>query len=109
MNKSKNLTKTQKMVRKIFERVNPNEFQNSFKHGIKSATEQTKVQVITIDGKTLRSQPQSVTVMNPFSKLPWQMQWMRQLKRNRTWDFFLPALFFFLLYCFLIKKMRKSI
>lgn len=39
---------------RIFERMNPNEFQNSFKCWIKSVTEETKGQVIAIDGKTLR-------------------------------------------------------
>lgn len=39
---------------RIFERMNPNEFQNCFKHWIESVTERTKGQVIAIDGKTLR-------------------------------------------------------
>lgn len=39
---------------RIFERMNPNEFQNSFKCWIESVTDQTKGQVIAIDGKTLR-------------------------------------------------------
>lgn len=39
---------------RIFERMNPNEFQNSFKCWIGSVTERTKGQVIAIDGKTLR-------------------------------------------------------
>lgn len=39
---------------RIFERMNPNEFQNSFKLWIESVTERTKGQVIAIDGKTLR-------------------------------------------------------
>ena len=39
---------------RIFERMNPNEFQNSFKRWIESVTERTKGQVVAIDGKTLR-------------------------------------------------------
>jgi predicted transposase YbfD/YdcC len=39
---------------RIFERMNPNEFQNCFKLWIESVTERTKGQVIAIDGKTLR-------------------------------------------------------
>ena len=39
---------------RIFERMNPNEFQNSFKQWIESVTEKTNGQVIAIDGKTLR-------------------------------------------------------
>lgn len=39
---------------RIFERMNPNEFQNCFMHWIGYVTEQTKGQVIAIDGKTLR-------------------------------------------------------
>ena len=39
---------------RIFERLNPQEFQNSFKRWIESVTERTKGQVIAIDGKTLR-------------------------------------------------------
>lgn len=39
---------------RIFERMNPNEFQNCFKRWIQSVTELTKGQVIAIDGKTLR-------------------------------------------------------
>jgi predicted transposase YbfD/YdcC len=39
---------------RIFERMNPNEFQNSFMGWIAAITEQTKGQVIAIDGKTLR-------------------------------------------------------
>ncbi|MCP4371109.1 MAG: ISAs1 family transposase [Deltaproteobacteria bacterium] len=39
---------------RIFERMNPNEFQDCFKLWIKSVTDQTKGQVIAIDGKTLR-------------------------------------------------------
>ncbi len=39
---------------RIFERLNPHEFQNSFKRWIESVTERTKGQVIAIDGKTLR-------------------------------------------------------
>ncbi len=39
---------------RIFERMNPNEFQNSFMNWIQSVTKQTKGQVIAIDGKTLR-------------------------------------------------------
>ena len=39
---------------RIFEKINPNEFQNSFMHWIESVTELTKGQVIAIDGKTLR-------------------------------------------------------
>jgi predicted transposase YbfD/YdcC len=34
--------------------MNPNEFQNSFKHWIESVTKRTKGQVVAIDGKTLR-------------------------------------------------------
>ncbi len=39
---------------RIFERLDPREFQNSFKRWIESVTEQTKGQVVAIDGKTLR-------------------------------------------------------
>ena len=39
---------------RIFENMNPNEFQNSFMRWIESVTELTKGQVIAIDGKTLR-------------------------------------------------------
>ena len=39
---------------RIFERMNPQEFQNGFKLWIESVTRQTKGQVIAIDGKTLR-------------------------------------------------------
>jgi len=39
---------------RIFERMNPNEFQSCFMCWIKSVAEQTKGQVIAIDGKTLR-------------------------------------------------------
>lgn len=39
---------------RVFERMNPGEFQNCFKSWIESVTEQTKGQVIAIDGKTLR-------------------------------------------------------
>lgn len=39
---------------RIFERMNPQEFQNSFKRWIESVTQQTKGQVVAIDGKTLR-------------------------------------------------------
>lgn len=39
---------------RIFERMNPNEFQNSFKQWIESVTERTEGQVVAIDGKTLR-------------------------------------------------------
>ena len=39
---------------RIFERINPYEFQNSFKHWVESVAEQTRGQVIAIDGKTLR-------------------------------------------------------
>jgi len=39
---------------RIFERMNPKEFQNCFMHWIKFVTEQTKGQVVAIDGKTLR-------------------------------------------------------
>lgn len=39
---------------RIFERMNPNEFQNCFKLWIESVTDLTKGQVIAIDGKTLR-------------------------------------------------------
>jgi len=39
---------------RIFEKMNPHEFQNSFKTWIASVAEQTKGQVVAIDGKTLR-------------------------------------------------------
>lgn len=39
---------------RIFERLDPKEFQNSFKRWIESVTERTKGQVVAIDGKTLR-------------------------------------------------------
>jgi len=39
---------------RIFEKMNPNEFQHSFMRWIESVTELTKGQVIAIDGKTLR-------------------------------------------------------
>jgi len=39
---------------RFFERMNPGEFQDCFKRWIASVTEQTKGQVIAIDGKTLR-------------------------------------------------------
>ncbi len=39
---------------RIFERMNPKEFQNCFMHWIQFVTEQTKGQVVAIDGKTLR-------------------------------------------------------
>ena len=39
---------------RIFERMNPQEFQNSFKRWIESVTQQTKGQIVAIDGKTLR-------------------------------------------------------
>ena len=39
---------------RIFERLNPQEFQNSFKKWIASVATQTKGQVVAIDGKTLR-------------------------------------------------------
>lgn len=39
---------------RIFERMNPNEFQSCFMSWIQSVTEQTRGQVIAIDGKTLR-------------------------------------------------------
>ena len=39
---------------RIFERINPIEFQNSFKLWIESVTERTRGQVVAIDGKTLR-------------------------------------------------------
>ena len=39
---------------RIFERINPTEFQNSFKLWIESVTERTKGQVVAIDGKILR-------------------------------------------------------
>ena len=39
---------------RIFEKMNPREFQNCFKFWIESVTDQTKGQVIAIDGKTLR-------------------------------------------------------
>jgi len=38
----------------IFERMNPQEFQGSFKKWISSVAKQTKGQVVAIDGKTLR-------------------------------------------------------
>lgn len=41
-------------IGRVFERINPNEFQNSFKLWIESITQITKGQVIAIDGKTLR-------------------------------------------------------
>lgn len=39
---------------RIFERMNPNEFQSCFMRWIKSVTKKTKGQVIAVDGKTLR-------------------------------------------------------
>lgn len=39
---------------RIFERMDPHEFQNSFKKWIASVAKQTKGQVVAIDGKTLR-------------------------------------------------------
>ena len=39
---------------RIFERINPQEFQNCFMHWIEFVTERTEGQVIAIDGKTLR-------------------------------------------------------
>lgn len=39
---------------RILERMDPQEFQNSFKHWIEAVTQQTKGQVVAIDGKTLR-------------------------------------------------------
>ena len=39
---------------RILERMNPQEFQNSFKQWIETVTQQTKGQVVAIDGKTLR-------------------------------------------------------
>jgi len=39
---------------RIFEKIIPNEFQNSFMHWIESVAELTKGQVVAIDGKTLR-------------------------------------------------------
>ena len=39
---------------RIFEKINPTEFQNSFKLWIESVTERTRGQVVAIDGKTLR-------------------------------------------------------
>jgi predicted transposase YbfD/YdcC len=39
---------------RVFERIDPREFQNSFKLWIASTTERTAGQVIAIDGKTLR-------------------------------------------------------
>lgn len=39
---------------RIFERINPQEFQNSFMHWIEFVTKRTEGQVIAIDGKTLR-------------------------------------------------------
>ncbi len=39
---------------RIFERMNPQKFQNSFKKWIASVAKQTKGQVVAIDGKTLR-------------------------------------------------------
>jgi predicted transposase YbfD/YdcC len=41
-------------IGRIFERMNPDEFQNCFKVWIESVTDLTKGQVIAIDGKTLR-------------------------------------------------------
>lgn len=39
---------------RIFEKINPQEFQNCFMHWIEFVTERTEGQVIAIDGKTLR-------------------------------------------------------
>ena len=39
---------------RIFERMNPQEFQRSFKQWIASVAKQTKGEVVAIDGKTLR-------------------------------------------------------
>lgn len=39
---------------RILERINPNEFQNSFMTWIQSVAQTTRGQVIAIDGKTLR-------------------------------------------------------
>lgn len=39
---------------RIFERMNPREFQDSFKQWISSVAKQTKGEVVAIDGKTLR-------------------------------------------------------
>ena len=41
-------------IGRVFERINPEEFQNSFKFWIESITDLTRGQVIAIDGKTLR-------------------------------------------------------
>ena len=41
-------------IGRVFERIDPGEFQNSFKLWIESITERTKGQIIAIDGKTLR-------------------------------------------------------
>ena len=41
-------------IGRILERINPHEFQNSFKLWIQSITERTEGQVVAIDGKTLR-------------------------------------------------------
>jgi predicted transposase YbfD/YdcC len=41
-------------IGRILERINPNEFQNSFKLWVEAVTERTRGQVVAIDGKTLR-------------------------------------------------------
>ncbi|MCP4721239.1 MAG: ISAs1 family transposase [Desulfobacteraceae bacterium] len=41
-------------IGRVFERIDPGEFQNSFKLWIESITQRTNGQVIAIDGKTLR-------------------------------------------------------
>lgn len=41
-------------IGRILERINPKEFQNSFKLWVESVTERTRGQVVAIDGKTLR-------------------------------------------------------
>ena len=41
-------------IGRVFEKINPDEFQNSFMFWIESITERTRGQVIAIDGKTLR-------------------------------------------------------
>ena len=51
---------------RIFERMKPNEFQNSFKRWIESVTELTKGQVIAINGKTLRRSLMIDQMIRPF-------------------------------------------
>lgn len=41
-------------IGRVFERINPEEFQNSFMQWIEAITERTRGQVVAIDGKTLR-------------------------------------------------------